>query len=111
MSDYEPSISDSEAEELYPTQYWEGTKVKKTLNLDTDDLQQAYIYGREAEPCEEQVEAALAAFDRHKFYRTDNGVDAVCCCGAVIEKAWPHDRPMIRHQVSMILDAARKAVM
>ena len=66
---------------------------------------------REAEPCAEQVEAALAAFDRHKFYRTDNGVDAVCCCGAVIEKAWHHDRPMIRHQVSMMLEAARKAVM
>lgn len=107
----EPSVSEREAEKMYPTQYWEGTKTKRSFDTTTDDLQDAYMRGREAEPCAEQVEAALAAFDRHKFYRTDNGVDAVCCCGAVIEKAWPHDRPMIRHQVSMMLEAARKAVM
>ena len=104
-------ISEREAEQQYPTQYWEGTKIKRSFDVTTDDLQDAYMRGREAEPCKEQVEAALAAMDRHKFYHTDNGVDAVCRCGAVIEKAWPHERPMIRHQVSMMLEAARKAVM
>ena len=54
----EPSISEREAEALYPTQHREGTKVVRMLDRDTDDLQQAYMRGREAEPCEEQVDAA-----------------------------------------------------
>ena len=52
------SISDREAEELYPTQYWEGTKTKRSFDMTTDDLQDAYMRGREAEPCDEQIEAA-----------------------------------------------------
>lgn len=105
------SIARDEAERLYPI-HRAGDDMAGFIQPAIDVLSQnAYAKGRTAEPCREQVEAALAAFDRHKFYRTDNGVDAVCCCGAVIEKAWPHDRPMIRHQVSMMLEAARKAVM
>ena len=99
------SIAEREAENAGPEYAFQR------LRLDMDDVRDAYISGRTAEPCKEQVEAALAAMDRHKFYHTDNGVDAVCRCGAVIEKAWPHERPMIRHQVSMMLEAARKAVM
>lgn len=92
----EPSISEREAEQLYPIQYWEGTRVKKTLNLDTDDLRQAYIYGREAEPCDEQVEA-VARVLRDTF-------------------AWNHVEAPKRvkdyHGLAReILDAARKAVM
>ena len=58
MSDIELSISDREAEDLYPTQYWEGTKTKRSFDMTTDDLQDAYMRGREAEPCDEQIEAA-----------------------------------------------------
>ena len=51
------SISEREAEQQYPTQYWEGTKTKRSFDMTTDDMQDAYMRGREAEPCEEQVEA------------------------------------------------------
>lgn len=96
MSDIELSISDREAEELYPTQYWEGTKVKKILNLDTDDLQQAYIYGREAEPCAEQVEAVA------KYLAdTSNGWNTLT----------EADREPFRETAAEILQVARKAVM
>lgn len=58
MSDIELSISEREAEQQYPTQYWEGTKTKRSFDMTTEDLQDAYIRGREAELCEEQIEAA-----------------------------------------------------
>lgn len=96
MSDIELSISDREAEELYPTQYWEGTKVKKILNLDTDDLQQAYIYGREAEPCKEQVEAVAKG-----LADTSDGWNTLT----------EADREPFRETAAEILQVARKAVM
>ena len=90
------SISDREAEELYPTQYWEGIKVAKILNLGTDDLQQAYIYGREAEPCEEQVEAVA------KYLAdTSDGWNTLT----------EADREPFRETAEEILQVARKAVM
>lgn len=111
MSDIELSISEREAEQQYPTQYWEGTKVVKILNLDTDDLQDAYMRGREAEPCEEQVEAvarilfeeswthrpAPISFDEFKAMSKDKYTDER------IEG--------FRRRARMILEAARKAVM
>lgn len=42
------SIADDEAEKAYPTRYWEGTHVKKQFYCDTDDLQEAYLRGRNA---------------------------------------------------------------
>lgn len=89
----EPSISEREAEQLYPIQYWEGTRVKKTLNLDTDDLQEAYIRGREAEPCKEQIEAAAKVL-------ADWSDPCIDCF---------EDR--CRHIANLMLEAARKAVM
>lgn len=53
----EPGISEREAEQQYPTQYWEGTKIKRSFDMTTDDLQDAYMRGREAAACAEQVEA------------------------------------------------------
>lgn len=35
------SVSEREAEELYPTQYWEGTKIKRLFDATTDDLKDA----------------------------------------------------------------------
>lgn len=97
MSDIESSISEREAEQQYPTRYWDGYPgVKESFDCTTDDLQQAYIYGREAEPCEEQVEA-VARVLRDTF-------------------AWNHveapERVEDYHSLAReILEAARKAVM
>lgn len=90
------SVSEREAEQQYPTQYWEGTKIKRSFDMTTDDLQDAYMRGREAEPCEEQAEA-VARVLRDTF-------------------AWNHveapERVEDYHGLAReILDAARKAVM
>lgn len=51
------SVSEQEAEELYPTKYYDDyPTVLESFNATSDDLQEAYIRGREAEPCEEQVD-------------------------------------------------------
>ena len=51
------SIVEREAEEAYPTQYWDDSDIKKTFEADSDDLQEAYIRGREAPPSDVEVEA------------------------------------------------------
>lgn len=44
------SIAEDEAEKAYPTRYWGETHVKKQFYCDTDDLQEAYLRGRNAPP-------------------------------------------------------------
>lgn len=51
------SIAEDEAERVYPTRYWDGTHVKEKFYCDTDDLQEAYLRGREAPPSDVEVEA------------------------------------------------------
>ncbi|MDB1422968.1 hypothetical protein PL897_00150 [Bifidobacterium adolescentis] len=51
------SIADDEAEKAYPTRYWNGTRVKERFSCDTDDLQEAYLRGRNAPPSDVEVEA------------------------------------------------------
>ena len=51
------SIADDEAEKAYPTRYWDGTRVKERFYCDTDDLQEAYLRGRNAPPSDVEVEA------------------------------------------------------
>lgn len=51
------SIADNEAEKAYPTRYWNGTHVKEQFSCDTDDLQEAYLRGRNAPPSDAEVEA------------------------------------------------------
>ena len=51
------SIAEDEAERVYPTRYWDGTHVKEKFYCDTDDLQAAYLRGREAPPSDVEVEA------------------------------------------------------
>lgn len=51
------SIADDEAEKAYPTRYWNGTHVKEQFYCDTDDLQEAYLCGRNAPPTDVEVEA------------------------------------------------------
>lgn len=51
------SIADDEAEKVYPTRYWSGTRVKEQFSCGTDDLQEAYLLGRNAPPADAEVEA------------------------------------------------------
>lgn len=105
------SVSEREAEDLYPTQYWEGTRVKKILDLDTDNLQDAYMRGREAEPCAEQMEAgAIALFEKQTNF--SKGVNHT---EDDVRDAWIHmpeiNQMRFRELARAVLDAARKAVM
>lgn len=108
----EMPISEREAEQQYPTQYWEGTKVVRILDRDTDDLQQAYICGRTAEPCKEQVDAATRERSKHQIVFSIDGIRKCCSCGAAVGFSWGDDRVAFeRHVTTMMLEAARKAVM
>lgn len=92
----EMPISEREAEQQYPTRYWEGTKTKRSFDATTDDLQDAYIAGREAEPCREQVEAVA------KYLAdTSDGWNTLT----------EADREPFRETAAEILQVARKAVM
>lgn len=52
------SIAEDEAEKVYSTEYWnDGSGCKKVFAANTDDLQEAYIRGREAPPTNAEVEA------------------------------------------------------
>lgn len=51
------SIAEDEAEKAYPTRYWNETHVKEQFYCDTDDLQAAYLRGRNAPPAYAEVEA------------------------------------------------------
>lgn len=51
------SIAEDEAEKAYPTRYWDGTRIKEEIFCDTDDLQEAYLRGRNAPPAYAEVEA------------------------------------------------------
>ena len=112
MKRTETSISEREAEQLYPTQHREGTKVVRMLDRDTDDLQQAYMRGREAEPCEEQVEAATRERSKHQIVFSIDRIRKCCSCGALVVRASGDDHVAFeRHVTTMMLEAARKAVM
>ena len=54
------SIADDEAEKVYPTRYWSGTRVKEQFSCDTDDLQEAYLRGRNAPSADAEVEAVAS---------------------------------------------------
>lgn len=52
------SISEDEAEKVYSTEYWnDGSGCKKVFAANTDDLQEAYLRGRNAPPADVEVEA------------------------------------------------------
>ena len=107
------SISEREAEQQYPTRYWDGHPgVKEFFNCTTDDLQDAYMRGREAEPCKEQVRAATVALRAHMhkwdidhgFDRVDNGFS--CSCGV---SGYSY-KGLLAHLARVCLNAAREAV-
>lgn len=100
------SIAEREAENAGP-QY-----ASQRLRLDMDDIQSAYVEGRTAEPCDEQVEAATRERLRHQIVFALDGISKCCSCGAIIGGAWGEDSIAFeRHVTRMMLDAARKAVM
>lgn len=112
-------ISEREAEQQYPTQYWEGTKVKRSFDMTTDDMQDAYMRGREAKPCDEQIEAAAktlavvyAYSNQESGYYAWDTMDAAMKQG---EDHWSYltcvQRDSLMETAKRVLDAACKAVM
>lgn len=113
------SISEREAEQQYPTRYWDGHPgVKEFFNCTTDDLQDAYMRGREAEPCKEQIESVAKTLAVVSAYTTEDGY----CYLSRIDKAVEEDedhwsyisgnrRDDLMAIAKRLLDAARKAVM
>ena len=105
------SISEREAEQQYPTQYWEGTKIKRSFDMTTDDLLDAYMRGREAEPCKEQVEAVA---DKLKELMTEESITAFFDTLGDWEDTMTDEQveaAAAKHFARLVLEAARKAVM
>lgn len=99
------SIAEREAENAGP-QY-----ASQRIRLDMDDIRAAYVAGCTAEPCEEQVEAATRERSKHQIVFSIDGIRKCCSCGAVVGGAWGDDRVAFeRHVTTMMLEAARKAV-
>ena len=107
----EPSISEREAEQQYPTQYWEGTKIKRSFDMTTDDLQDAYMRGREAEPCAEQIEAVARILFEESWTRRPAPISFDEFKAMSKDKYTDERIEGFRRRARMILEAARKAVM
>ena len=100
------SIAEREAENAGPECSFQR------LRLDMDDVRDAYIAGRTAEPCKEQVEAATRERSKHQIVFSIDGIRKCCSCGALVGGAWGDDHVAFeRHVTTMMLEAARKAVM
>lgn len=96
------SIAEKEARE----EYWNEIGLQAVM------LRTAYVAGRTAEPCKEQVEAAMIERSRHQIVFSIDGIRKCCSCGAAVGGAWGDDRVAFeRHVTTMMLEAARKAVM
>lgn len=107
------SIAEDEAERVYPTRYWDGTHVKERFPCDTDDLQEAYLRGRNAPPADVEVEAVA----RKLLWtsRTWDGIDSDYQAKDE-EDAWdyageiPGFQEEYIRQAKEMLEIARKAV-
>ena len=112
MSDIESSISEREAENQYPTRYWDGYPgVKESFDCTTDDLQDAYMRGREAEPCAEQVETVARILFEESWTRRPAPISFDEFKAMSKDKYTDERIEGFRRRARMILDAARKAVM
>ena len=108
------SIADDEAEKAYPTEYWnDGSGCKKVFAANTDDLQKAYIRGREAPPSDVEVEAVAKKLLWTS--RTWDGIDSDYQAKDE-EDAWDYSgeilgmRECYAAQARDLLEIARKAV-
>lgn len=105
------SIADDEAEKAYPTRHWEGTHVKKQFYCDTDDLQEAYLRGRNAPPADAEIEAVAKRLLWDSCKRYDDEYAA-----KDEEEAWyregcfPGGQEDYIRQAKELLALARKAV-
>ena len=96
------SVAENEARE----EYWNEYGLQAVM------LRTAYVTGRTAEPCKEQVEAATRERSRHQIAFSIDGIRKCCSCGAAVGFSWGDDRVAFeRHVTTMMLEAARKAVM
>lgn len=103
--------ADDEAEKAYPTRHWEGTHVKKQFYCDTDDLQEAYLRGRNAPPADAEIEAVAKRLLWNSCKRYDDEYAA-----KDEEEAWyregcfPGGQEDYIRQAKELLALARKAV-
>lgn len=110
----ELSIADDEAEKAYPTCYWNGTRVKERFSCDTDDLQEAYLRGRNAPPSDVEVEAVAKRLLWRSCKKWD-GVESDCAAKDE-DDAWdyageiPGFQEEYIRQAKEMLEIARKAV-
>lgn len=101
------------AEKVYPTEYWnDGSGCKKVFAANTDDLQEAYIRGREAPPSDVEVEAVAkrlcwdsCEWDGVDSYAAKDEDDAWNYAGEI-----PGFREGYIRQAKEMLEIARKAV-
>ena len=105
------SVSEREAEKMYPTQYWEGTKIKRSFDMTTDDLQDAYMRGREAEPCAEQVEVVARILFEESWTYMPSPISFDEFKAMSKDKYTDERIEGFRRRARMLLNAARKAVM
>lgn len=108
------SISEDEAEKAYPTEYWnDGSGCKKVFAANTDDLQEAYIRGREAPPTDAEVEAVAKRLCWNSYewdgiesdYVAKDEDDAWDCAGEICG----YQEDYIA-RAKEVLEVARKAV-
>ena len=108
------SIAEDEAERVYPTRYWDGTHVKEKFYCDTDDLQEAYLRGREAPPSDAEVEAVAKRLLWRSWWSWD-GIESDYVAKDE-DDAWDYAGEICGYQEDYIarakevLEVARKAV-
>lgn len=94
--------SEKEAEELYPTKYYDDyPTVLESFSATSDDLQEAYIRGRTAEPSGRQIEAAAEVI----WMNEGHGMD-----WEELKAKRPDEVPMRLYRARQVLDAARRAI-
>lgn len=101
------SIAEDEAERVYPTSYWDGTHVKEKFYCDTDDLQEAYLRGREAPPADAEVEAVAKKL---WWWDMDSDWEDVMPSEDCFSTLTPGLRAIYLRNARKLLEIARKAV-
>ena len=101
------SIAEDEAERVYPTRYRDGTHVKEKFYCDTDDLQEAYLRGREAPPADAEVEAVAK---KPWWWDVDPDREDVMTSDDCFSTLTPGLRAIHLRNARKLLEIARKAV-
>ena len=101
------SLAEDEAERVYPTRYLDGTHVKEKFYCDTDDLQEAYLRGREAPPSDGEVEAVAKKL---WWWDMDSDWEDVMPSEDCFLTLTPGLRAIYLRNARKLLEIARKAV-